>query len=206
MPAWANSGVVVPQCMIAPASSNRWTVGAVAIGSIVSIDLRSESGDLTLDWMKILDRDGHALERARLAAAASVLRLGSLGLFQRSIKIGVGECVDFRLELLASCDDGFEKLDRRKSARLERGNCLRCRHVTEIEIEIAHLSSHLSACDGEARCATGSDACRAKAWPARRRARPGRSSPRRTACPRFAIPPAVRRYRNRRAPGSPESR
>jgi hypothetical protein len=64
--------------------------------------------------MKILDRDGHALERARLAAAASVLRLGSLGLFQRSIKIGVGECVDLRLELLASCDDGFEKLDRRK--------------------------------------------------------------------------------------------
>src|SRR5580700_7834359 len=103
------SGVVVRQCMIAPASSNPLDSRRRVIGSIVSIDLRSESGDLTLDRMKILDRDGHALERARLAAAASVLRLGSLGLFQRSIKIGVGECVDLRLELLASCDDGFEK-------------------------------------------------------------------------------------------------
>src|SRR5260370_36088336 len=65
------------------------------------------------------------------------------------MKIGGGECVDLWLELLASCDDGFEKLDRRKSARLERGNCLRCRHVTEIEIEIAHRFRplvHLYAC------------------------------------------------------------
>src|SRR5216683_1974868 len=32
MPACANSGVVVRQCMIAPESSNRWTVGAVLSG------------------------------------------------------------------------------------------------------------------------------------------------------------------------------
>ena len=87
------------------------------IGSIVSIDLRSEGSDLALDRMKILDRDGHAFERARLAAASGVPRLGSLRVFQRSIKMSVRECVDPRLELLASRDNRFEQLDRRKSAQ-----------------------------------------------------------------------------------------
>ena len=84
--------------------------------------------------MKILDRDGHAFERAWLPTAPSVSRLGSLGLFQRSVEIGVSECVDLRLELLASCDDRLEKLDWGKLARLERGDRLRCRHVTEVEV------------------------------------------------------------------------
>ena len=68
--------------------------GRRVIRPVIGEGLGAEGGDLALDGVQVLDRDGDALERPGPAIALEVLGLGAVRLRERALEEGVGKGVE----------------------------------------------------------------------------------------------------------------
>ena len=108
------------------------------IGAVVLHDLGADRGDLALDRVIVLAREGQPFERAQPAVGLAVARLGRLGLLQSTLEIAVGDEVERRVDRLAAGDHRLHQLDRRQRPRLERRERVERTHVAKVEVGGGH--------------------------------------------------------------------
>src|SRR5579862_1683540 len=102
----------------------------------ISIDLRTEGCNLSLNRMKIFNGDWDALKGPR--ATPHVTSLGGFRLLERAFSECVSKNVEPRIHRLAACEQRLHQFYRRKLFRLELIDRLCRRQITEVQIRRRH--------------------------------------------------------------------